>query len=95
MDWAGPMVRTRFFGRSPTPLQWLLVAPMLLVLLASALICLAVLAAFALIATVLVGVVLILRPDLRRLILRFWRVGRHIRRSRRGNYGFPNEPISL
>ena len=89
------MLRSRLVSRRPTPLQWLLVAPVLLILLASALIWAAVFAALALMAAVLFGVLLILRPDLRRLIFGFWRAGRHMRRSSRSDYESPNGTISL
>lgn len=63
-----PLVRARFGGRGLTPLQWLIAAPLLLIVLASAIVWAALLTTFALIATVLFGVVLIFRPSLRRRV---------------------------
>ena len=87
-------MRARLAGRRLTPLQWLIAAPLFLIVVASLIIWAAILTAFALIATVLVGVVLIFRPGLRRRVLGLWRAGRYLRRNWWGHYEPPQEPAS-
>ena len=89
------MARARFAGRGLTPLQWLLAVPLFLFVLASLIIWAAFFTTFVLIATVLFGVVLIFRSDLRRWVFGLWRTGRMAATGLARRLRAPHEPVSL